>query len=212
MNEYENEPIRGLPGLLPPGEHIVWQGAPDWQRLARSAYSTRIVTAYFAALSAWALANALVTHGSFLGLEMTAGLGAIGVVLLHVMAWLSARTTVYTLTNRRMVLRIGIAVPKCINLPLAMIGAVDLSLNADGTGDVPLVIAGPAKLGVLALWPHARPWKIVTPQPMLRAIPDAQNVAGLVAQACRAASPQGHYVATQAVAQRAPSFAEAIEA
>ena len=35
MSEYENEPIRGLPGLLPKGEYIVWQGSPDWRGLAR---------------------------------------------------------------------------------------------------------------------------------------------------------------------------------
>jgi hypothetical protein len=212
VTEYENEPIRGLPGMLPPGEEIVWQGAPDWRMLARTAYSTRLVAGYFALLAGWALANAWSSHGSYLGVEMTAGLGAVGLVLLHVMALLAAKTTVYTLTNRRIVLRIGIAVPKCINLPLKMVGAVDLALHADGTGDVPLVIAGPAKLGIIALWPHARPWKIVTPQPMMRAIPDAQNVAAMVARACRAANPHGHTVMTDAPAQRVPAFAKAIEA
>ena len=41
MTEYEAEPIRGLPGLLPKGEHIVWQGAPQWQALSRRAFHTR---------------------------------------------------------------------------------------------------------------------------------------------------------------------------
>jgi hypothetical protein len=211
VNEYENEPIRGLPGHLPAGEEILWQGAPDWGMLARTAFSTRIVAAYFTLLAGWALASAWLRHGSYLGFEMTAALGMIGVALLHVLALLAAKTTVYTLTNRRIVLRFGIAVPKCVNLPLRMIGAVDLATHADGTGDVPLVIAGPARLGIVALWPHARPWKIVTPQPMLRAIPDAQNVAALVARACWAVNPQGS-LGTPAPAQRAPSFAEAIEA
>lgn len=212
MTEYEIEPIRGLPGQLPAGEEILWQGAPDWMMLARTAFSTRLVAGYFTLLAGWALASAWLRHGGYLGLEMTVALGMIGVALLHVLAWLTAKTTVYTLTNRRIVLRFGIAVPKCVNLPLRMIGSVDLALHADGTGDVPLVIAGPAKLGIVALWPHARPWKIVTPQPMLRAIPDAQNVAAHVARACRTANPQGCGVVTQSPAQRAPSFAEAIEA
>lgn len=216
MTEYENEPIRGLPGLLPPGEDILWQGAPDWHMLARTAYSTRLVAGYFALLTGWALATTVSNHGGLLGVEMTAGLGLVGVALLHVLAFFSARTTVYTLTNRRIVMRIGIAVPKCINLPLPMIGAADLALHVNGTGDVPLVIAGPAKLGIVALWPHARPWKIVTPQPMLRAIPDAQNVAALIARTCRAVHPQGHTQTYAGVAdtsaQRTPTFAEAIEA
>lgn len=208
MTEYENEPIRGLPGLLPAGEEILWQGAPDWQTLARTAFHTRLVAGYFMLLAAWALASALVTHGRYLGVEMTVALGVVGIGLLHLLAWGAARTTVYTLTNRRIVLRIGIAVPKCVNLPLGMIGSVDLATNADSTGDVPLVIAGPAKLGVLALWPHARPWKIVTPQPMLRAIPDAQAVAALVARACTTVHSEGRGVAPASRMQRSPSFAE----
>ena len=212
MTEYENEPIRGLPGLLPPGEKILWQGAPDRQTLARTAYHTRLVTGYFVLLTGFAVASAAVTRGGYLGVEMTVALGVVGVTLLHLLAWGSARTTVYTLTNRRIVLRIGIAVPKCVNLPLGAIGAVDLTTRADGTGDVPLVIAGPAKLGILALWPHARPGKIATPQPMLRAIPDAQAVAALIAQTCRAAAPAACTVVTGQRAPRTPAFAEAAAA
>jgi hypothetical protein len=212
VTEYENERVRGLPGMLPPGEEILWQGSPDWLTLARTAFSTRLVAIYFAVLAGWALVTALTTHGSYLGLEMTAGLGALCLALLHALAWASATTTVYTLTNRRIVLRIGIAVPKCINLPLRAIGSVVLELRAEGTGDVPLVIAGPAKLGIVALWPHARPWKVVTPQPMLRAVPDAQGVAAMVARACLAANPDGRVVGVEAPAKRAPTFAGAAKA
>jgi hypothetical protein len=211
VTEYEIEPIRGLPGLLPAGEQIVWQGAPDWRMLARTAFSTRLVAGYFVALTGWALVGA-VSHGGYLGVEMTLGLGLVAVILLHGLAWLCARTTVYTLTNRRIVLRFGIAVPKCVNLPLRQVGAVDLALHADGTGDVPLTIAGPAKLGVVTLWPHARPWKIITPQPMLRAIPDAQAVAAMVARACLAANPDGRMGAVAAPAPRGRTFAEVAEA
>jgi hypothetical protein len=212
MTEYENEPIRGLPGLLPAGETILWQGGPDWRMLARTAFRTRLVAGYFILLAAWALGNAAMTHGSYLGVEMTVSLGVVGVALLHLLAWAAARTTVYTLTNRRIVLRIGIAVPKCVNLPLGMIGSVDLATRADGSGDVALVIAGPAKLGILALWPHARPWKITVPQPMLRAIPDAQGVASMIARSCRALSPEGRGVAVESAAEPTPAFAQAAAA
>ncbi len=212
MTEYEVEPIRGLPGHLPAGEEIVWQGAPDWRALARGAFSTRLVAGYFALLTLWALANAVMAHAGYLGVEMTITLGLIGLALLHALAYAAARSTVYTLTNRRIVLRIGIAVPKCINLPLSQIGAVDLAQRADGTGDIALTIAGPAKLGVVALWPHARPWKIITPQPMLRGVPDAQGVAALVARACLAANPDGLANTRAAQPHRAPSFAEAVKA
>ncbi len=206
MNEYEIEPIRGLPGQLPPGERILWQGAPAWRILARTAFHTRLVTGYFALLSGWAMASALAGQAGYLGVVMTVLVGVIGVGLLHLIAWGSARTTVYTLTNRRMVMRIGIAVPKCINLPLAMIESIDLAVRSDGTGDLPLTIKGAPKLGFLALWPHARPWKIARPQPMLRAVADGEKIAALIAQTCFAAGPDGQIAVTQAPRQPVSAF------
>ncbi|CAM3036668.1 DUF304 domain-containing protein [Sphingomonas antarctica] len=216
MTEYEVEPIPGLPGMLPPGEHIVWQGSPDRRVLARTAFHTRAITGYFAVLVAWAIGSALVTGvkspGDLVGVAMTAMLGIVGVGLLQLLAWGSARTTIYTLTNRRIVLRIGIAVPKCINLPLGMIGSVDLAARADGSGDLPLVITGTPKLGYLALWPHARAWKLVKPQPMLRALPQAEHVATMIAQACLAMNPGGRVTAPETHAHAVPAFAEAAAA
>lgn len=195
MTEYEIEPVHGLPGVLPPGERILWQGAPDRRALARTAFHTRLVAGYFALLVAWAtiaaVAHGVRTPGNLLGAAMTLTLGIVGVGLLHLLAWGSARTTVYTLTDRRIVLRIGIALPTCVNLPLGQLGAVDLALRADGCGDLPLAVLGVPKLGYLALWPHARPWTIVKPQPMLRAVPDAATVAALIARTCAAADPIG---------------------
>ena len=63
MIEHEYEPIRGLPGQLPPGETITWQGAPEWRALARRAFGTRIVAGYFAVLAAWALVKPLPLNG-----------------------------------------------------------------------------------------------------------------------------------------------------
>ena len=214
MTEYEIEPIPGLPGLLPAGERILWQGTPDWRVLARTAFHTRLVTGYFALLAGWGTAGALWAGGSYLGAAMTILVGAVGIALLHLLAWGTARATIYTLTNRRIVMRIGIAVPKCINLPLAMIESIDAAIRADGSGDLPMTVAGPPKLGYLALWPHARAWRIARPQPMLRAVPDAQSVAALIARTCLAANPQGQAAPLEspAGAPSAPAFAKAAAA
>ena len=216
MSEYDHEPIPGLPGIPPPGETILWQGSPDWKALARTAFHTRIIAGYFALLAGYALLSAIIqgvhSASDLTGTAMTIIVGSIGVGLLHLLAWGTARSTVYTLTNRRIVLRIGIALPKCINLPLPMIGSVDLAQRADGTGDLPLVITGQQRLGYVALWPHARPWKISTPQPMLRSVPDASSIASLIARTCLAANPDGRNAAPIAPTAPTPVYAEAVTA
>ena len=202
MNEHEIEPIRGLPGNLPPGERILWQGAPDPLALARSAYHAGSVAIYFGLLVAVALGLAIAHGSALLGTLITAGLGLVAVALLYGLAWLSARASVYTLTDRRIVLRVGVALPTCVNLPLSRVAAVDLSAG----GDIALRLTDSPPLGWVALWPHARPWRLSRPEPMLRALPDAAIIAAQIARACLAAAPNGR-MATAPVAPVAPARA-----
>ncbi|MBA4048922.1 MAG: photosynthetic complex assembly protein [Sphingomonas sp.] len=186
MSEYDSEPIRGLPGLLPPGEVILWQGSPDWRVLARTAFHTGSVAVYFAVLVAVALVS-----GSALGFGMTLAVGMIGIALLHLLAYGTARSTIYTITNRRIVLRFGMAIPKCINLPLRMIGTLDLRARARGTGDLLMLVTGQQRLGYIALWPHAQGWHFSNPRPMLRAVPEIAKVGMIAARAAQAAQGDG---------------------
>lgn len=198
MTEYEIEPVPGLPGILPRGERILWQGSPDRRTLARTAFHTRGIASYFAVLTVIALVTALphvgAGAGAFVGVAGTVGTGLVALALLNLLAWASARSTIYTITDARVVMRFGIALPKCVNLPLALIGAADLRRHAGGVGDLPLAIVGPQPLGYASYWPHARPRNYAAPQPMLRAVPEADRVAALLARACRAAGPAGRIV------------------
>lgn len=216
MTEHDYEPIPGLPGLLPKDERILWQGSPDWRVLARTAYHTRLVAGYFVGLAAWSVIAALLRGINGLadlsGLALTAMFGIVAVGLLNLLAWGAARSTLYTLTNRRIVIRIGVAFSKCINLPLSLVGNVGLALRADGTGDLPLALTGSRKLGYLALWPHARPWRVSTPEPMLRAVPNATDVAALISRACLAVNPDGEVAQPAAISTPAPAFGEAVAA
>ncbi len=210
MSEYENEPIRGLPGMLPPGETLLWQGAPDWRRLARDAFHVRLVAIYFGLLLAWAVIDALAGSAtSPIGLVTTAVLGAVALGLLCGLAWVSAKTTVYSITSKRVVLRFGMALPKCVNLPFAQIGAAQLAANSDGTGDIALALTGKG-LGYLVLWPHARAWKLAQPEPTLRSLPDAAKVAALLADACAAVVAGTRH--SEATAAAEPQFGGALAA
>ncbi len=190
-NEYESEPIRGLPERLPPGETILWQGEPRWQSLARRAFHTRSVSIYFAAIIAGRLALG-VHSGESPATAAAAALGLVplalaGVGLLALLAWAMARSTVYTITNKRVVIRFGVALPMTINIPFKIITAAALRTHDDGTGDIPLQLTGTGRIAYLHLWPHARPWRMKTPEPMLRCIPQAVEVAKLLSQALVAA-------------------------
>jgi hypothetical protein len=187
MSEHDFEPIRGLPGRLPDGERILWQGAPDWRILACQAFHIRAVGAYFAAMLVWRTGAAL-SHGEDLAVALrtvllVAPVALAGLGILAFLAWLNSRTTVYTITNRRVVMRFGAALPKAINLPFTIVDGAALKSLSGRAGDLALTLKAPNKIAFLQLWPHARPWRVASPQPTLRALADAHAPAGILAGA-----------------------------
>ena len=162
-------------------ETVLWEGKPDWAVLARTAFHTRLVAGYFAIFIVIALAVGS-TGGALL--TLAGGAGAIG--LLYGLSWIAARTSHYILTDRRLILNIGMAIEKSINLPLKRIGAAHLTDRGSGFGDIVIDPAKAHGLGYALLWPHARPFRYAYPQPMLRAIPDVTTVAQRLAEATAA--------------------------
>lgn len=203
----------GLPGPLPKGERVLWQGKPGWRALAWRAFHIREVAVYVALFAAWRAASALVETGSGLSAFANAmsvapfALAAVG--LLALLAWLSARYSVYTLTDRRIVLSTGVALTATINLPLERIESADLRLFGDGSGDLSLGLGAGRPIAFFNLWPHARPWRARSPQPMLRALAEPERVARLVAAAL---SPDGAQRLPQASVQAGPVGAPAAAA
>ncbi len=198
--EYENEPIKGLPGFLPKDETILWQATPDWQSMARGVFHTRLVAGWFVIVAM----GAFVAGGTGpLGAVITLLVAALGLGMLAFLAWAQARSTVYTLTQKRLVMRFGVALPKCVNLPLAQIVSADVKPAGAGHGDVALRVAGRFPLGWLQMWPHVRPWKINDPQPMLRGIPT--SAIPLISETLAAANgPQRSVAAPEAARADGP--------
>jgi hypothetical protein len=173
--------LNGLPAPLPAGETIVWQGRPNVGRMLEDVFHARTVGIYFLILSAVGAAM-----GSLTGAILTLGAGALCIGVLALLARASARTSVYTLTDRRLVLRVGMALPMHFNLPLKQIASADLRKGPGGNGDISLRLAGRGRIAWALLWPHVRPWRLRHPEPMLRALPDAEHVAGLLHRCCAA--------------------------
>jgi hypothetical protein len=145
------------------------------------------VAAYFALLILWELGSALYTRAPLAPAwriaAILSALGTVTVGLLCLVAWASARATVYSLTNRRLVIRHGIALPMSLNIPLRLIDRMALSRHADGSGDIALGLPRGQRIGYLLNWPHVRPWRFAQPQPTLRALADAPRVAALMGRA-----------------------------
>ena len=170
-HEYEFEPQFGLPERLPSDEFIVWQGAPDVAALAYSAFHFKKLALYFAVLivaCAWpALEDGAGFTAVVLAIKWIAPLAIIAMATVWMLAYCTARTTVYTITNKRVVMRLGIVLTVSFNLPLMQLACADVRVLQNGYGDITLALKGADRIGWVHLWP----------EPTLRAVPDVQMVA-----------------------------------
>lgn len=201
--EFEQEPIKGIPGLLPSDEKIIWQGTPTWASLLVHVLHVRWVVGYFVAIMVWR-AYRHINEGN--GIEVAAAsaswlgvLGLIVVAMLAGVALMMKRSTTYTITSKRVIIRYGLVVPVAVNVPFAKIEAVDVKRLGDGTGEIPIHVGGPEAFSYLMMWPHVRRWHFWTPQPMMRSVPEPIQVAALLSNAIAATLPEG-----QAATSRAP--------
>jgi hypothetical protein len=208
MSEHDFEPIRGLPGDLPDGEHILWQGAPRWTTLACEAFHVRAVAAYFAAMFALRAVTAVSAGQSWStvgrSILLVSPIAVLTVAVLGGLAWLYSRTTVYTLTNKRVVIRFGVALPKAFNIPFAIIESASVKTLGGGAGDLALTLKAPNKIAFAHLWPNVRPWKLAAPEPTFRALGDVQAAAAILASAMKEVTPI-EQTRSSPVRERAPA-------
>ena len=193
MSEHDFEAVRGVPGELPAGENILWQGAPRWLTLAQQAFHLRAVAAYFAVMFAWRLAASLSAGRPLAGvlrdILLVSPLALVTLAVLAGLGWLYSRTTVYTITNKRVIIRFGVALPKAFNIPLRIVESAAVKPLANGAGDLALALKDDNKIAFAHLWPNVRPWRLKSPEPTFRGIGDVQGAATVLASAMRDVTP-----------------------
>ncbi len=177
---------RPSPVRLAPDERIVWQGGPTTRALAVRLYHVRFVAVYGIGLT---LADAIqarlhgLGHWGAMEAAIPGILTTIGALAIFAMlAWGSARTTRYTLTERRLVVQFGLSLSATLCLPLDRIEGVAVRVRGDGTGDITVRPQANSKLVFIKLWPFVRPWRFGAPEPMLREVPAAGYVGSVLSR------------------------------
>ena len=190
-DEHELEAELGLPEPLPANERLLWRGGPVFATMVERVFHARTLSVYFGAIllvraaTVWAQGGSPLDGAVAALWLLPAALLALGNVVL--LAWLTSRTTVYTITDRRVVMRVGIVLTVTFNLPYGRIESAAIQRGKGSTGDIALALGDADHIAYLHLWPHARPWRLRKTEPMLRSLADAPAVGRLLADAWCAA-------------------------
>ena len=190
--EYDFEPVPGLPEELPDGETLIWQGAPTWRAVALHVLHVRKLAIYFAVMLTlrlvWLAGEGRLQFGELSGTANLALAALFALGLLLFLARLIAKTTLYTITSRRVVMRIGVALPMTLNLPFIKLKSADLRVNSDGTGDIIMQLGRNERLSYVVLWPHLKMRRVLNAKPALRSLADPVTAARHFSQAIAASS------------------------
>jgi lipid-A-disaccharide synthase-like uncharacterized protein len=187
-DDFAVEPIEGLPELLPKGEVILWQGRPNWLRLTIESLNLWWVIGYFGLLAAWRFLS-VIDYMPF-GTSISASIPFLFVaafvgLLLCGVGYIQAKETLYTITNRRVVMRIGAALTLTLNLPFTKINNAAVAKKRGDFGNIAFETSGDTKFSYFVLWPHARSWYFGKPQPTLKCIPDIEKVSSILGEAAK---------------------------
>jgi len=185
--------VRGVSEALPPGEQILWEGAPNARALARHLFFIRPLSAYLGAMVLWwvAVNRTQVNTETFwatLGIQLMLVGGVLGG------AWLLARAiangTTYAITDRRIVMRFGVIFPLTINVPLHYVEGASAREFPDRTGQIAVQLTKKESIAWIVLFPHVRPFEFSQPQPLLRGLTDPVKVGEILRAAVLAVPPK----------------------
>jgi hypothetical protein len=187
IREHEIEPLPGLPGIPPAGEVILWQGRPSSALVARHLLKVRWIVGYFVVLAGWALFAGLndgqTAGGILFSVAILTALAGVLIGMIELFAWAVEKTTLYTITTERVVMRFGVAISMTLNLPFRLIESVALARIGDKAGLIAIALAPEQRLSWLIQWPHVRGFRLAKPEPSLIYLPDADKVANVLSAA-----------------------------
>ena len=104
-------------------------------------------------------------------------LGMVAIFLLLAISYLISSTTVYSITDKRVVMRVGIVLNLSLNIPFGKIETAAYKVYPDKSGDISLSLVPDNKIAYLHLWPHCRPLFFSSPRPRLSCLKDVEVVA-----------------------------------
>lgn len=193
--EVDAEPMRGLPEVLPEDEKLLWQGQPSATGLLFGAFRLRWIIGYFV-LTTFArltyLASIEASPIEMNSVALTSLLTCIlATLVLSGIAFAMSRAAVFSITTKRVVIRHGVALPKFVNAPFAVMKSAQLKRRSVRIGDIALQMEEAGRTPYLHLWPFAKPFHYSSPQPMLRSVKDPEAVAETLAKAVQEQAAPG---------------------
>ena len=170
---------------IPDGEEIYWHGQPDWRSLGYHAFGCKYLVLYFIISAFYAVSQIKMnfSFNAFFGQYVTFVIsGVVAGAILFLLAYVAARHTCYVITEKRVVIRTGIALVFLLNVPLKNIISIDKQSLWHGRGNLSFKSRSKKRIPYLSCWPSVKSGSLLEPIPIFRSILNIEEIGNLVGE------------------------------
>ena len=168
---------------IPKGERVCWTGKPNWISFGFHAFGIKYILIYFIVSAFYAISQIelVFSFKAFIGEYISFVVsGMIASLILFMLSYFSAQHTYYVITEKRLVIRTGIALVFLLNVPLKNVISIDKQSLFYGYGNLSFKPQSKKRIPYFSCWPSVRRGSFLNPVPTFRSIANIEQIGKIV--------------------------------
>jgi len=177
------EAPKNILDAIPNGESILWKGRPSLWGFSWNLFGLKWITLYLSMLSIVSVARFFASdfytafYVDFLPFFLS---GIFASIILIGLAAIQAYSTVYIITENRVIIKTGAALSFLISMPFKKIKEVNLQKRGASIGTISFELFSKKRVPYISCWPSVRPWKFKKTQPAFSCVRSVDEVATIL--------------------------------
>jgi len=177
------EAPKNILDAIPNGESILWKGRPSLWGFSWNLFGLKWITLYLSMLSIVSVARFFASdfytafYVDFLPFFLS---GIFASIILIGLAATQTYSTVYIITENRVIIKTGAALSFLISMPFKKIKEVNLQKRGASIGTISFELLSEKRVPYISCWPSVRPWKFKRTQPAFSCIGSVDKVATIL--------------------------------
>ena len=177
------EAPKNILDAIPNGESILWKGRPSLWGFSWNLFGLKWITLYLSMLSIVSVARFFASdfytafYVDFLPFFLS---GIFASIILIGLAATQTYSTVYIITENRVIIKTGAALSFLISMPFKKIKEVNLQKRGASIGTISFELLSEKRVPYISCWPSVRPWKFKRTQPAFSCVRSVDEVATIL--------------------------------
>ena len=177
------EAPKNILDAIPNGESILWKGRPSLWGFSWNLFGLKWITLYLSMLSIVSVARFFASdfytafYVDFLPFFLS---GIFASIILIGLAATQTYSTVYIITENRVIIKTGAALSFLISMPFKKIKEVNLQKRGASIGTISFELLSEKRVPYISCWPSVRPWKFKRTQPAFSCVGSVDEVATIL--------------------------------